>query len=235
MNECVSIAKRDIVAKQRLSYALVLITAVVALLAGKHARDQHAEVVAAEAAQAEAESKRDDALRKAALMVESSPWALIVCNENGIIENVNPAAEKMLGWTHSEMVGKNSEFLIVPPAFRATHERSVSAAAERLREYAGDWLLTSNRRKVTALTKDGHEIDAIVTVRAIKFGGKIEFILSMSPATPPSGEPLKLDEPERISDVVQGILDKNPALSSVLNQSLGGTEGEPSQGSERKD
>lgn len=235
MRETVSVSKQIIVAKQRASYVMAVLTLVMAALAGRYAEDRHAEVVAAEAAKAKVEVERDEALRRLALMIESSPWALIVCSEDGTITNVNGAACKMLGWSHDEMIGKQSGFLIVPPEFREVHQRAIHAAAEKLREYDGDYLLTSNRRAVKALTKDGQELDAIATVRAIKYSGKIEFILSMGPSSPPVEGPLKLQTPEKISDVVQGIMDRNPSLSSLLNQSVDADSKGVIQDSERKD
>lgn len=218
MNEVVSRPKADMIAQQRLAYVLLAITAVIAVIAGKHVEKSNRQMLAAEAAKVDAEEKRDKALKKAALIIESSPWAMIICDEHGVITNTNAAVEKMLGWSHEEMIGKQSEFLVIPQEFRAVHEKAIAEAAQKLREYSGDYLQTSNRRAVKALTKSGAEIDAVASIRAIKDGDEIEFILSLGQAKPPAEGPLKLQPPERISDVEQNIAKKNPEYSAWINQ-----------------
>lgn len=218
MSDVVIAPKKDIAARQKLSYFLAAITIIIAALAGRQFEASQQEVETARIAREEAEVKRDEALKKAALIIESSPWAIIVCNEHGTITNTNSAAEKMLGWSHEEMVGKNSDFLLVPVEFRAAHEKGIVEAAKKLQAYNGDWLLTSSRRPVKVLVKSGETIDAVSTVRAIKYGHDIDFILSLSSSKPPAPGPFKLQAPEKISDVVQGIADRNPAFSAVLNK-----------------
>lgn len=218
MSEVVSRTRREIVVQQRLSYVLVLLTIAFAVFSGKEFRQSQRDMALAQSQRADAEAKRDEALQRTALIIESSPWAMIVCNEDGTITDTNAAAEKMLGWSHGEMIGKQSEFLVVPEEFRSVHEKAIKDAAARLREYNGNWLLTSNRRAVKALTKDGQEIDAIATVRALKNAGKIEFILSLGNPKPPGEGPLKLQEPEKLSDVVEGIAKRNPEFSALMKQ-----------------
>lgn len=77
-------------------WAFVLVSAVcMAALVRRHVR----RVERAEEAQAAA-------LRTYERLVESSPLAIIVLDEEGIVESWNPAAERLLGWTASEVVGR---------------------------------------------------------------------------------------------------------------------------------
>jgi PAS domain S-box-containing protein len=77
-------------------WAFVLVSAVcMAVLVRRHVR----RVEQAEEAQAAA-------LRTYGRLVESSPLAIIVLDEEGIVESWNPAAERLLGWSASEVVGR---------------------------------------------------------------------------------------------------------------------------------
>jgi len=77
-------------------WAFVLVSAVcMAALVRRHVR----QVERAEEAQA-------TALRTYERLVESSPLAIIVLDEEGIVESWNPAAERLLGWSASEVVGR---------------------------------------------------------------------------------------------------------------------------------
>ena len=144
----------------------------------------------------------DAALKRAQLIIESSPWANIVCDSDGKITECNAAAGKLLGWECEELVGHSSD-VIVPEEVRIQHDEGMRRAAAELQASNGDWIQTSKRRMLKALKKDGTEFDAIASIRAIKNGNTVEFIMSLSSAKLPPSEPLQLQEPEPLPKTVR--------------------------------
>jgi PAS domain S-box-containing protein len=159
----------------------------------------------ADAAAVDASYRRDLALRRAHLIIESSDVAIIVCDKEGIIIACNAAAEVLLGWDHKEVVGRHSS-LFVPEAYRERHIKGLERACKALEEYEGDWRLTSDRRVLTALKKDGTEAEFVASVRAIKYGENIDFILTLTPNAPPKEGPLMLRSPQPLSTIEHGNL-----------------------------
>jgi two-component system, LuxR family, sensor kinase FixL len=47
--------------------------------------------------------------------------AIIIIDDRGCIDTVNPAAEKMFGWTMEELIGRNIQILM-PEPFRSNHD-----------------------------------------------------------------------------------------------------------------
>ena len=170
-----------------------------------------------------AEARRDEALKKAAaalrraeLLIESSDQAMIVCDEDGKITEINKAAETILGWTNRELIGAASGVL-VPNDLRVAHLMGMRAAKRQIHEYSGDWLLTSNRRTLRALKKDSSEVETVASVRAIKYDNHVEFILTLSIAEPPPEDvPLKLQRSEKLSVVEGGISEKKAEYQEVM-------------------
>ncbi len=59
----------------------------------------------------------EDVLR---FVVESSPVAMITCDENGLIRSASPQAENILGYNRNELLGRSVESL-VPMGARQRH------------------------------------------------------------------------------------------------------------------
>ncbi len=95
--------------------------------------------------------EHDLATRTAQLeaILDSTVDAIITIDDRGIIESVNPATERMFGYTPSEVLGKNVSILM-PEPYRAEHDG-----------YLGNYLKSGQRkiigigREVTGKRKDG--------------------------------------------------------------------------------
>lgn len=140
-----------------------------------------------------AESRRNQAALQAAyelerlrtkLIVVSAPAAIILCGEDRRITLSNLAAEELFGWSHDELIGQEIDMLL-PPSLQATHRASMQKAAAAVRAAEGDWLVRRQGLRVQGVHRDGHLIDLDLTVRVIKYEGRIEFIASMRPVVAP--------------------------------------------------
>jgi PAS domain S-box-containing protein len=97
-----------------------------------------------------------------AAIVESSDDAIIAKNLDGIIQSCNAAAERLFGYTPSELVGQSVRILIPPD-----------------RQAEEDEILARIRR--------GERVDHFETVRLAKDGRPIEISLTVSPVLAASG------------------------------------------------
>jgi two-component system sensor kinase FixL len=95
----------------------------------------------------------EEALRKSEervrSIVESAVDAIIVIDDRGLIQAFNPSAERLLGYTVSEVIGRNVNMLMPSP----DHEQHDGY----LRHYltTGEQKIIGIGREVTALKKDG--------------------------------------------------------------------------------
>src|SRR5688572_6393538 len=97
-----------------------------------------------------------------AAIVESSDDAIVSKDLNGIVQTWNPAAERMLGYTAAEMIGRSIRSIIPPD-----------------RQSEEDEVLSRIRR--------GESIDHYETVRMRKDGSLIDVSLSVAPVRTPDG------------------------------------------------
>ena len=105
------------------------------------------------------ESKRvDETVRRLASIVENSSEAIIGRTLTGIITSWNPAAEKMFGYTASEIMGQPLQVLIPPD--RLKEESQVLAGFAR-----GELV---RHFETVRVRKDGQRIDVSATISPIK-------------------------------------------------------------------
>ena len=86
-----------------------------------------------------------------ASILETAVDAIVLINEVGQIQSVNPATEMMFGYSAAEMVGNNVKMLM-PNPFRAEHDQYL----ERYRE-SGHAKIIGTGREVVGKKKDGRE------------------------------------------------------------------------------
>ena len=104
----------------------------------------------------------DSAALRLAAIVDSSEDAIVSKDLNGVVQTWNRAAERMFGYTASEIVGRPIS-LIIPK--------------ERLAE----------EDEVLARVRSGRSIDHFETVRQRKDGSLVEISLTVSPIRAPGG------------------------------------------------
>jgi PAS domain S-box-containing protein len=107
--------------------------------------------------QAEEEALRESRARLRAV-VETAVDAIITVDERGLIDSVNPAAERMFGYTAQEMLGQNLRMLM-PSPYREEHD---SYLARYLR--TGEKRIIGIGREVWGRRKDGSTFPANLSV-----------------------------------------------------------------------
>ena len=93
----------------------------------------------------------DESTQRLQRVIDTSMDAVIVVDEHGVIEEWNPAAEKIFGWTREEIGSQPIHELIIPVELRAQHLQGI----ERL---ISNNQLSFHAKRIdsSALHKDGH-------------------------------------------------------------------------------
>jgi len=92
--------------------------------------------------------------------------AVLMMDNSGNISFCNQAAERMLGWTAGEAIGRNLHDLIAPPRFHAAYK-----AAFAVFQRTGEGAAVGKTRELTALKKDGTEIEVELSLAGVRIGG----------------------------------------------------------------
>ncbi len=99
--------------------------------------------------------------RKSAIL-EAALDCIITIDQTGRIEEFNPAAERMFGYTRAEALGQEMGSLLIPPAFRDSHRSGLA----RIRR-TGQGSIIGKRIETTALRRDGTEFPVELTVTRV--------------------------------------------------------------------
>ena len=98
---------------------------------------------------------------------ESSLDAIFLVDDEGMISYLNPSAERMFGYQHSEAMGQSLHALIV-----SSEARQKYSAALREFQRTGECKVVGKLLEVTALRKDGSPFPAEVSIAAMRIKGK---------------------------------------------------------------
>lgn len=101
--------------------------------------------------------------RQLRAITDTSLDAILMMDPKGEISFWNPAAEKILGYTASEVIGKNLHELLASARYQAEHK---AAFPKFLREGTGS--AVGKILEVHARHKDGHEFPVAVSICAFK-------------------------------------------------------------------
>jgi PAS domain S-box-containing protein len=102
-------------------------------------------------------------------IVDTAVDAIITIDERGAVERFNPAAERLFGYSESEIVGRNVSTLM-PSPYREMHD---SYLARYLR--TGEKKIIGIGREVVGLRKDGSEFPIDLAVAEMRLGGRRMF------------------------------------------------------------
>tara|TARA_R110001599_G_scaffold64023_3_gene179069 strand:- start:697897 stop:700047 length:2151 start_codon:yes stop_codon:yes gene_type:complete len=88
--------------------------------------------------------------------------AFIAMDQNGTIINWNEQAERQLGWTRNEAIGKKMAQMIIPPAMRDAHLKGMQHFLA-----TGESKMLNRRIEITALRRDGVEFPVELNVASV--------------------------------------------------------------------
>ena len=101
---------------------------------------------------------------------ESALDALITMDAEGRIQDLNPAAEQLFGYSPSQAIGRMAAELIIPPHLRERHQQG-------LRRYldSGESMVLGRRIQMPALRADGSEIPVEFSIAVTRRPGMPPF------------------------------------------------------------
>ena len=105
--------------------------------------------------------EREERLRS---ITQTAPDAIVIIDERGIIDTVNPAAERLFGYSGAELVGRNVKILMPSPQ-REDHDSHLA----RYRE-TGEKRVIGIGRVVVGTRKDGTTFPARLAIGEIALG-----------------------------------------------------------------
>src|SRR5207244_6838449 len=95
------------------------------------------------------------------LLVAHALDAVITIDAQGRITSWNPQAERLFGWPEADILGRLLSDTIVPPAYRAAHERGLAHFRA-----TGQGPALNRRIELTALRRDGTEFPVELAITA---------------------------------------------------------------------
>ncbi len=110
-------------------------------------------------------------------VVHTAPDAVITIDEQGRMETVNPAAERMFGYTFAELIGRNIS-LLMPTPFREAHNRYLQNYLE-----TGVARIIGIGREVQGLRQDGTTFPLDLSVSEFRRGNHRGFAGILRDAT----------------------------------------------------
>lgn len=128
----------------------------------------HIANIAVERAQADAALKRSEA--RSAAILDSALDCIITMDHEGRISEFNPAAERTFGYRRDDVLGQSLADIIIPPAFRAAHQRGFARYLA-----TGETTLLGWRVELMAMRADGSEFPVELAVTRISLDGPPSF------------------------------------------------------------
>jgi PAS domain S-box-containing protein len=114
------------------------------------------------------EALRSSEARKAAIL-DSALDAIITMDDEGRIEEFNPAAERTFGLAAADAIGRRLSEVVIPPGPPAGHDRDLGFLA------SGEDRLLGRCTELTAMRADGTLFPAEVTVNGVEVSGSTVF------------------------------------------------------------
>lgn len=120
---------------------------------------------------AQVESRREQLAAEARLraIVETAADAIVVIDEAGVIQSVNPATEAMFGYSAEELIGRNVS-LLMPEPWHSAHDGYLAAYLK-----TGERKVIGVGREVEGLRKDGSILPVDLAVAEWRVEGRRYF------------------------------------------------------------
>jgi len=102
--------------------------------------------------------------RKRAI-VETALDCVLTIDASGVLVEFNPAAERVLGWSREEALGRRMDEMIIPPEFRDAHRRGIERSLDNLTDTP-----LGRRIELTAKRRDGSTFPCELALTASQVG-----------------------------------------------------------------
>ncbi len=112
------------------------------------------------------QNQLEEQAAKLRAVVETAVDGIITIDERGIIESVNPAAERLFAYPADELIGMNISTLM-PAPYREEHDRYISDYLD-----SGDAKIIGIGREVRGLSRDGRIFPINLVVSEVSLPGK---------------------------------------------------------------
>ena len=148
-------------------------------------------------------------------IVDTAIEGIVTIGADGLIETVNGAAERLFGYTQTELLGRNVSMLM-PEPFRSEHDG-----------YIRRYLITGERRilgigrEVTGLRKDGTQFPLHLAVGAAAIGKRCFFTAVLRDISQDKDIQMKLAQTERLAavgELAAGVAHEvNNPINTIIN------------------
>jgi PAS domain S-box-containing protein len=139
---------------------------------------------------------------------------IITIDERGVVDSVNPAAERMFGYAGSEIVGRNVRMLM-PPPYEEQHDEYLQAYLR-----TGRNKIIGIGREVEGLRKDGSRFPLHLSVSEVQLDGArlfTGFLRDLTEEKRIEAEYLQAQKMEAVGRLAAGVAhDFNNLLAGIL-------------------
>ena len=136
---------------------------------------------------------------------------IITMDKAGVVQEFNPAAERVFGFSRAEAIGKELAELIVPPAQRERHRQGLAHYLA-----TGEGPVLGRRIEVSALRRDGSEILVELAITAFQIEGIPLFTAYLRDIT----ERVRTEKRRAAQYAVASSLAGNWSLSEAIQPAL---------------
>ncbi|MDG2424250.1 MAG: PAS domain S-box protein [Phycisphaerales bacterium] len=140
--------------------------------------------------------------------------AMIVMDQEGFVQEFNPRAEEMFGYSRSEALGQELAALIVPEEMREAHRQGLSHYLK-----SGEGPVLGKRIEIEGVHKDGNRIPIELAISARTFGDEHVFVATLRDLTNEKAKQAELDQVRRYLD---NIMEYGPTIFYVVRISSSG-------------
>ncbi|MEP1142194.1 MAG: PAS domain S-box protein [Henriciella sp.] len=151
--------------------------------------------------------ERDNALRNA--VIEAALDCIIMMDQEGLIVEFNPAAEKVFGYTREEAVGGVLADLIIPKALQGAHHTGLTHYLS-----TGEHAVLNKRVEVPATNKAGDDLLVELAISPVEFGGTTFFSAYLRDITQARAAQ---DELRASEERFQSLFELSPDAIVVIN------------------
>ena len=117
----------------------------------------------------QAEQALQDSEARMRAIFETAVDGIVIIDERGTVERMNPAAERLFGYPEAEMAGQNVSVLM-PEPYRSAHDGYLAHYLA-----TGEQRIIGKGREVSGLRKDGSVFPLELAVAEMRLGGRRMF------------------------------------------------------------